>query len=343
MEVLKKKLNIDDTFTKPPPKIKTYTKIKDVMTLIENFNMMADLLFLPLTSRGNKYLFVITDLATNEFDIEPIKDKKAIHTLDALKNIIKRNKWIGKPKASIRTDNGTEFKKEFDKYLKDNNIFHSVSMPYRHQQLSAVESLNKQIGYLLNGYMNGIEKKTGKIFKDWDDDKILNLIRKELNNHRKVKAAYTEDNIFDKAKDNINISVEPKFKVGDIVHYKLSYPENALGQKQPTANFRVGDYRYSSIPKEIINVFNYPGKVPYRYQLKDMDNVTFSDKELILSKEKKQKYKVKKIIGKKKENNKTYYLVWWDGYNKKESTFEEEKELIKDGLKDMIDAFNENV
>jgi len=257
-----------------------------------------------------------------------------------MKTIFKR-KWINKPVASLRTDNGTEFQDQFTKYLKDNNIFHSVSMPYRHTQLSAVESLNKQIGYLLNGYMNNIEYTTKKQFKEWDDNNILNLIRTELNKLR-YRKAYTKDNIYDYKDKTLNLKNNPKYKVGDIVHYQLSYPENALGNKQPTANFRVGDFRYSPIPKKIEQVFYYNGAIPYRYMLKDMPYVSFTENQLMKSKEKEQKYKVKKIIGKKKEKKITYYLIWFDKYLKKDATWEPEKELLKDGLKDMIDEYNKN-
>lgn len=343
MEDLKKKLNIDDTFTKPPIKDKKFTKISDVMTLIEDYNMMVDLLYLKTTKQGNKYLFVITDLATREFDFEAIKNKKSTTVLEAMKTIFRRKKWINKPLASIRSDNGPEFQEQFNKYLKDNNIFHSVSMPYRHTQLSAVESLNKQIGYLLNGYMNNIEFATKKEFKEWDDDKILNLIKKELNKIRYRKAPYTEKNIFNyKDKKTLNLKDTPKYKVDDIVHYQLSYPEDALGNKQPTEKFRVGDFRFSPIPKRIVQVLYYNGNIPYRYMLKDMQFVSFTENQLMKSKEKEQKYKVKRIIGKKKEKKITYYLIWWNGYLKKDSTWEPENMLIKDGLKEQIDDYNSN-
>jgi len=49
--------------------------------------------------KGNKYILVIIDLATNEFDIEPLKFKSA-------EDVLKGSKKIFIPYASIRTDNG---------------------------------------------------------------------------------------------------------------------------------------------------------------------------------------------------------------------------------------------
>jgi len=40
--------------------------------------------------------------------------------------------------------------------------------------------------------------------------------------------------------------------------------------------------------------------------------------------------------------NKKYYLVWWLGYKKKESTWDPSNNLIKDGLKEYIDEYENN-
>ncbi len=53
----------------------------------------------------------MVDLATHEFDIEPMKTKKSKEALQAMKNIFKRT-HLKQPKASLRTDNGTEFMEE---------------------------------------------------------------------------------------------------------------------------------------------------------------------------------------------------------------------------------------
>ncbi len=35
--------------------------------------------------------------------------------------------------------------------------------------MSNVESLNTQLGRLLNGYMNKMDEKTGQVYKSWTD------------------------------------------------------------------------------------------------------------------------------------------------------------------------------
>ena len=127
-------LGLDNTLNKTPVKPKFVNRIKNNVPLMKNFNDMADLLHLPTTKEGYKYLLVIVDLATDNFDIEPMKNNTSTTTLDAMKTIFNR-KYVKKPFASIRTDNGSEFKKDFHQYLYDNNIVQRFALPYRHTQL----------------------------------------------------------------------------------------------------------------------------------------------------------------------------------------------------------------
>ena len=93
--------------------------------------------------------------------------------------------YLNIPYASIRTDNGKEFKGVFQKFCNDQHIFHKVNIQNRHSQLANVDSLCNQLERLFNGYMNYKEEITGKIYKNWDD--ITDKVRKGLNKIRKVK------------------------------------------------------------------------------------------------------------------------------------------------------------
>ena len=332
MDKLFKKLQIDDTLTKPIKKDKVFTKIKDVITPIANYNYMADLLYLP-NDKGYKYLLVVTDLITHAFDIEPLKNKESETVLQAMKTIFERS-YLKKPYASLRTDNGTEFKNVFHKYLHDNDIFHSVALPYRHTQMSAVESLNKQLGTLFNGYMNAMSEETGKIYTGWTD--AIEVIRNELNDIRYTKAQYTPKTIHKMFDSPVNLNKANKFNIDQLVHRRLDYPQNALGHNQSTANFRTGDYRFERNPRKVVKILYYTGKIPYRYMLEGLPNVSFTESQLMPSKEKKVKYVVKKIIGKKTMNKQIYYLVWWKGYPKEDATYELKHDLLVDDLSEYI-------
>lgn len=333
MKAILEKLKIDETFTKPRKnKQKVFNHIKNNIPLIEDYNFMADIIELPETKAKYKYLLSVVDLATDDFDIEPLRTKTPKEVLNAYQKMFKR-KYIKKPFATLRTDNGNEFKGIFTKWLEDEDIFHKVNLPNRHTQMANIEALNKQLGRLFNGYMNNKEEETGKVYKEWDD--IIGLVRDELNSIRKKKLK----------KYNINdypvpdITKKQNFKTGDIVHYKLDWAENALGNKQPTPFFRVGDYRYSRVPKKITKTLYFNDVPYYRYILEGMPNVSYSEHQLIPSKEKETKYKVKSIIGKRTKNKKVEYLVWWLNYPKSKSSWEPETQLIEDGFEKEIDEY----
>ena len=339
MDTILKKIGIDETFTKPPRKQKVFNKVASNVPPRVHYNYMADLLMLPTTKADYKYLLVVVDLATNEFDIEPMKDKNASTVLESFQNMFKR-KFIKKPYALVRTDSGSEFQGIFHKYLYDNSILHKVAMPNRHKQLANVESLNKQLGRLFNGYMNMKEIQTGKQFNEWDE--IIGLVRTELNKHRKVKLMSLKQFAENSVKNLPKTRDVPKFKIGDIVHYKLDYPENALGHKQPTANFRVGDFRWSVPVRKIVKVIYMTDTPYYRYMLEGLPNVSYADTELMSSIKKESTYKVKEIIGRRTFKKQVQYLVWWDKHLKKNATWEPKKALIEDGLEKEINDYDKS-
>ena len=130
MDKILKTLNINQPkITIKPKKEKIFNKVKNGVPPVENYNFQADLLHLPTTKDGYKYLLTVCDLANNKFDMQEMKSKTSKSCLDAYKLILKR-KIIKLPVISLKTDNGGEFKDEFSKFLKDNKILHTISLPY---------------------------------------------------------------------------------------------------------------------------------------------------------------------------------------------------------------------
>jgi hypothetical protein len=282
-------LNINEKFNKRVNKDRTFNSVKDGTVLIENYNMMCDLLFLPTARFGFKYCFVIVDLATDKFDIEAIKNKEPDTVLRAMLKCFKRD-YVKQPEISIQTDGGREFKGVFHKWLYEHDILQKTTMAYRHQQMSNVEALNKQLARLFNGYMNHKEEITKKVYKNWVE--IIPEVREKLNEIRnkdlpidpyKYKYPPFNPKIIKKKINNKIIEIEQpaKFKEGDMVYYKLEYPRNALNKKQPTAKFRVGDYTYNRDPKEIIIIQYMHGPPYYRYVLDGLPNVSYTEHELM--------------------------------------------------------------
>jgi hypothetical protein len=343
------KLNIDETYTKPIKAKPILDSVKEnTLYQVPNMNYMADTLWLPETKEGYHFLLVLVDLGTNKFDMEPmigdtIKSISPNEALEAMQTIFKR-RILTMPVGSIRTDGGNEFKGAFEKYCYNNNILLRKAISGRHKQLSNADSLCRQLGRLLNGYMNHMEKKTKKTYREWTD--VIDVIRKDLNNIRSVKDFKHQSDI----KTNDVIMIGNKYNIGDSVFRKLEKPQTALGKYQNTSNFREGDYRWDTKPRLIKRVLNYPNQ--FRYILEGIKTASFTEQELMPSKkiEEIKQYNdnneeiltVKAIIGKKIIKKKLHYLVWWEGFKKSESTFEPEDNLIEDGLQDYIDDYNEN-
>ena len=85
MKQLMASFEIDDKLYKKNFKTKEFNKIFYEIPHEDNYNLMADLLFLPKTPSNYKYLLVITDIFNSKFDIEPIKNKESQTVLNALK------------------------------------------------------------------------------------------------------------------------------------------------------------------------------------------------------------------------------------------------------------------
>lgn len=325
---------IDESNSTPVPKAKVFSSVKENIPMVANYNFMADLLQLPKTKEGFQYLLVVVDLASDAFDIEPIKNKDAKTVLEAYKKMFKRD-FIKIPIASLATDGGNEFKKVFQKFLDDNHIYHKVGKSGRHSQSANVENLNKYLGRLFNGYMNDKESETGKAYNEWTD--VLDKVRVSLNKYRKKKLPDPFTTVYE---NGDYITTRSKFKVGDVVSFLLDKPKNALGQDQSTEKFRMGDIRWSTVPKKVVKILYFNGAVPYRYMLEGMDNVSYTEKQLkLLHGENETKYVAREIIGERTNKRIKEYLVWWRGYLKADATWEPSKKLLEDGLKSYIDDY----
>ena len=339
MNKILKKLNIDNKLTKNHEQQKVFNKVWLETRHEEDYNFMADLIEFVKSPEGYKYLLVVVDLYTLEFDIEPLKNKTPNDTLEGLKKMFKR-RYLNAPKASISTDGGTEFKGVFHKWFWDQNLYHKVGAPYRHKQQSVVESLNNQITKIIMLYINFKSQESGEEYTNWVS--ILDLVRYELNNARQIIFNQKKKKYKDYSLINQNITKRPKFYKGQVVHYRLDYPENFNMQKQATPNFRNGDFRFSQEVRKITKTLHMNSYPWYRYMLEGINNRSFSEYDLLPSDKNYSTFKVKRIIGDEKRGKQKYYLVWFEGELKKQASWQPEKALLEDGLKDHIDDYIKN-
>jgi hypothetical protein len=321
------KIGASDTFTKKD-KYK-FDKVHDNAFPMNGYNDMADLLMLPTTKEGYKYILSVVDIWSNYCDIEPLKTKTASETLKGMLKIFKRH-YVVQPKASIKTDNGGEFKDVFDKWLREHHIAHLLNLPDRHSQMANVENLNRQVGRIIMTYLTGKSIDTGHDHNEWLS--IVPIIRDELN---KMKIHPKDENPFTYRMGKINIKALNKYDVGSIVYRPLEKPANGAYGK-----FRSGDNRYDLVPRKVKKVFLYNNN--WRYILIDFPNVAYAEAELKPARETEEKYEVRKIIGKRTRNKQIEYLVWYKREKKAQATWQPKAMLLEDGLDDYITEYEQN-
>lgn len=287
-------LNINEKFTKRINRPREFNKVKDNVPLVPDWNCMCDLWFGPTAKFGFRYCFAIVDLATDAFDIEPIKNKEPATVLKAMQKCFARD-YVKEPLYSLKSDSGTEYKGVFHKWLYDESILHKVALAHRHASMGNIESLNLQLGRLFNGYMNQMEEKTGKRCVNWTD--IVPIVREKLNAVRKksvpenineyeypVQEDLKEVTVKSKKSEKPLVRyerIEPKYKVGRYVYRYLDHPKDALGKNQPTAQRRQGDYNWDRVARRVEKVVTMGGRGPtYRYVLEDLPNVSYTENQL---------------------------------------------------------------
>ena len=268
------------------------------MRLEANCNYMSDILFLPTAKYGFKFLLIVLDIATRQFDCEKLKNKDSTVVLKAFKKICNNSDYLTIPKYSLITDSGTEFKGIFQDYLYNESIFHKTVPKGNHNALSPIDNLCLQIGKILNDYMSSVEIQTGKVYRQWPDilDTVIiemNKIRKRelpdknefdtrvVNNTREVRKITYNKKTGEKIESIEKELIRPKFRVGQMVYVLLKTPKNILGKNQSSSNFRAGDMTVNPERKEITEVLMMQGKGPlYRYLVDGYKHVSFSESQL---------------------------------------------------------------
>lgn len=343
MEQLMKKMNISETNTKP---IKyKFPKVKNQVFPENGYNYQADLLQLPTTqgkskrdrNAGYHMLLVVDDIYSNYLDFEPLKSKSAEDVLQAFKTIFKRG-IVPEPKASLRTDNGSEFKSVVDKYMHDHNILHLWSIVDRHKQTGNIENANRQIGRVIMTYLTKMSIETGDDYNEWTD--IIDELRHGLNDMKK----HPKDVDLEKyTPKDINLDHDPKYKVGDMVYRRSEAPVDKFGNKLANSKFRQGDLQFNlNEPRKIVRVVIYSSPNPWRYILAGLPNVSYAEAEIIPAKETEEKRIVNKIIDKMKKDKIVYYKVWFKKELKKDALWLAKDQLLEDGLDEYIQEYEDS-
>lgn len=164
----------------------------------------ADITFYPnLKGFNNGYesIFCVINVTSRFVYCEPLRNKKASSTFEAFKKIYNK----ATPKIErLTTDDGTEFKGEFKKFVLSKGIDYHRTEGYDHHRMGKVESFNNTLRKMIDRYL--LHNDT----KKWVD--VLPKIVKRYNNrlHSKLKNTPNDvnnDNV-EMAKVRINEFVE---------------------------------------------------------------------------------------------------------------------------------------
>ncbi len=170
-----------------------------------------------LAPYNNRFHWCLTciDLFTKFAWVRPIPSKHAARTVVALQSILDDadTKKNGELPGTIQTDNGTEFKAEFDALLIEKGIKHVMSQPYNPSTQGQVERFNKTIKTMLARYM------TANNTKKWID--VIQELCAAYNTSKQTTIkhapadAYTnreDDTQNSKIKANINTKADARIR-----------------------------------------------------------------------------------------------------------------------------------
>ena len=110
-----------------------------------------DLLQMPVSRNGYKYLFVAVDLLSRYAKATPVKDKTAKTISYVFRRDILDDDLLGAPDC-VLSDNGLEFcNNSFDGLLVTHGIDHRTTTPYNPKGNGTTERLNRTLLMLLRG------------------------------------------------------------------------------------------------------------------------------------------------------------------------------------------------
>ena len=298
----------------------------------------ADLLYLPADD-GYMYGLTVVDTGSRLTDCEPIKDKKALTVLNAIKKIYDRG-IIKIPEISLEVDSGSEFKGVFSKYFKDKSINIRVAQTGRSRQQGLVESRNGSIANILLKRMVAEELLTKEKSVEWVY--YLPKLIKLINTHfYKKEIKLTSKQILADVKTDgpTELLLE-----GTSVRVQLDKPVNVINGERLIGKFRVGDIRWSMNPTKIDRLQLIPNQ-PILYKLQGYEplytrqQLQVITKSTLPPKSVQKKFIIDEILEKKKIKNIIHYLIKWQGYDT--PTWEPRKTIIID-VPDMVKQFEAN-
>lgn len=274
---------------------------------------------------GVKYILITIDIFSRYLYAEPMKDKSAKETAEAIRRIMRKS---GQQPDTFRTDAGKEFLGvAVSKFLEDREIYHQVSRNEKKANYAerVIQTIKKKI------YRYLYHKVTERYI-----DILQDLVEAYNDNyHSSIKcapSAVTKENEVQIWADQY-LKVEPKtFKK---VKFKFMRGDQVRISQVRQPFTRGFGQTYS---EELFKIRHRYGTIPPTYILQDLKGEKiaglFYEQEMVLvtneanEPEGGKVYRVDKIVKERIRRGKKEYLIKWKGYSSKYNTWEPEENII---------------
>ena len=270
--------NIKKISIKKPTNFKSLSQSKQDK-YFEDVKNANDLYQAEMKASAFKYALVVVDMATNNLDAEPMKDKSQLTCISALNNIFKR-KYIKLPYNQMITDAGSEFKGHFEQFLMKNKIFHTTTRLKRHQQLLIVDNKIGILSKYFNLAMSSIELDTKTTNRSWVH--LLKQLVDVFNTKEFVKPEQPippNENAWGNTKQVKGKTPQETLEVGATVRVILDHPIDFVEGKNLHNGFRKGDMRFSKDIYTIKQILLNPSQ-PTLYKIDGINDAYYTRKHL---------------------------------------------------------------
>jgi hypothetical protein len=250
---------------------------KPLISYRPNSNYHIDLIDLDRYSSSNnniRYLLNVVDLFSRKLWIRKIKNKTPINVKNAFISIYEET---GVLPDTITSDNGGEFKGEFNEWVKSKGIKHHFNTTYSPNQ-NIAERYNKEIQKVLRAFFveNGNLRWTNLLDKVEDNlnNKYISTIKatpndvwspskneitkKNKKNNEQYEAQF---NIKNQAERRVAKYENKEFEVGDIVRVKMSSLFSDIRRIIKEGNSKQLVVTYSPVLYEILSKSNTRNKL----------------------------------------------------------------------------------
>ena len=198
----------------------------------------ADLLYLPhdkLYGNVYKYVLNVIDIASGYKVSRPLRTKKASEVSEMFKDIYKKGP-LGYPEK-LHIDNGTEFKSDVDKLMKEHNVIvNRVTTKYYHKFMAFAENFNDTLAQRLFKIQDAKELNNPlKDSRTWV--KPLYKIVSSINNTKLDRIGMTPAKAVKLENVTLNVKYYPKEEVlpEDGLYRYLYQPGELEGGQQKRA------------------------------------------------------------------------------------------------------------